>query len=48
MPIGVSTKSSSGNTPNSSVNTAPLTIVWRNAVCAGSIVFSMICSQLQG
>src|SRR5262249_28090494 len=45
---GVSMNSSSGSTPNSSVNWEPLTIVWRNAVWAGSMTFSMICSQLQG
>ena len=40
--------SSSGNTPNSSVNTAPLMTVWRNAVWAASIALSMICNQLHG
>jgi hypothetical protein len=48
MPTGVSTNSSSGNTPNSLVNWEPLMMVWRNAVWAGSIAFSMICSQLHG
>ena len=48
MPTGVSTNSSSGSTPNSLVNWEPLMMVWRNAVWAGSIAFSMICSQLHG
>src|SRR5271168_4370460 len=48
MPTGVSAYSSSGSTPNSSVNWAPLTMVWRNAAWTGSIAFSMICNQLYG